>query len=548
MKTAKTNLEWIFNDTPLPDPHGKGERAVKFIKALRHPKSSLAKKQFQLDAWMERIIRKVYGDTLPNGKRRIKTVFMLIGRGNRKTTLAAATELLHTVGPERIPRGLAVSIANDRDQARLTLDEMSGMIDAHPRLVEATRVQSTNNRITHEKSGAQYRAMSADAATAHGRTPNFAFVDELHEFKKGDLYYAITSGLNKTAGSLLWIATTAGVGQTTIAWDMYEYAKRVADGTVIDEAFLPILFQAEPDADWRDEQVWRHTNPGLAHGYPDIDGLRKFVRESEHRPAQREVFKRLHLGMWLDGATEPAFDLAVWDEGNKPFNLLDLEGCKAWIGVDLSKVTDLCAVSATIEMPVGANDNEPPSRDGGPSYALHVRSFAPEEGIRKRSDVDHVPYVLWKEQGYLTATPGDTVDLAVVESAVREMCELFDVQEIAFDRWSARQMMDSLAEDGLPVVEFPQNLATFASPVIEFEKAMFERRLVHGGNPILRWAVGNLVFMEDASGNRRPHKAKSIDRIDPAVAAIMSTGRAAANASVSSSYVSEEWAGGLVFA
>jgi phage terminase large subunit-like protein len=71
---------------------------------------------------------------------------------------------------------------------------------------------------------------------------------------------------------------------------------------------------------------------------------------------------------------------------------------------------------------------------------------------------------------------------------------------------------------------------------------------VHGGNPILRWAVGNLVFMEDASGNRRPHKAKSIDRIDPAVAAIMSTGRAAANASVSGSYVGEDWAGGLVFA
>jgi phage terminase large subunit-like protein len=541
--TMKTNLEWIFNDTPLPDPHGYGERAVKFIKALRHPKSDLPKKAFALDPWMERIIRRVYGDTLPNKQRRTKTVFMLIGRGNRKTTLAAAIELLHTIGPERVPRGLAVSIANDRDQARLTLDEMTGIISAHPRLVEATRVQSTNNRITHEKSGAQYRAMSADAATAHGRTPSFAFVDELHEFKKGDLYYAITSGLNKTAGSLLWIATTAGVGQTTIAWDMYDYAKRVANGTVIDDSFLPILFQAADDADWRDEQVWRDTNPGLAHGYPDIDGLRKFVRESEHRPAQREVFKRLHLGMWLDGAAAPAFDLAVWDEGNKQFDIVDLEGCKAWIGVDLSKVTDLCAVSATIQMPPAANDNETSNR-----YALHVRSFAPEEGIRKRSDVDHVPYVLWRDQGYLTATPGDTVDLNVVEASIREMCELFDVQEIAFDRWSARSMMDSLAEDGLPVLEFPQNLATFAAPVIEFEKALFERRLVHGGNPVLRWAVGNLVFMEDASGNRRPHKAKSIDRIDPAVAAIMSTGRAAANASTSTSYVNEKWADGLVFA
>jgi phage terminase large subunit-like protein len=533
------SLAWIYDNGPLPDPHGHGERAVKFINALRHPKSNLPKKQFQLDPWQERIVRRIYGDTRPNKQRRIKTVMLLIGRGNRKTTLAAAIELLHTVGPERVPQGLAVSIANDRDQARLTLDEMSGMIAAHPRLVEATRVQSTLNRITHDNSGARYQAMSADAATAHGRTPNFAFVDELHEFKKGDLYYAITSGLNKTPGSLLFIATTAGVGQTTIAWDLYDYAKRVAAGTVTDDSFLPILFQAEAESDWRDEQVWRDTNPGLAHGYPDIDGLRKFVREAEHRPAQREVFKRLHLGMWLDGAAEPAFDLAVWDEGNEPFDLVDLEGCKAWIGVDLSKVTDLCAVSAAIQMPAPANDN---------TYALHVRSFAPSEGIRKRSDVDHVPYVLWSDQGFLAPTPGDTVDLAVVESAIRELCELFDVQEISFDRWSARQMMDNLAEDGLPVVEFPQNLATFAAPVIEFEKALFERRIVHGGNPLLRWAVGNLVFMEDASGNRRRHKAKSIDRIDPAVASIMAVGRAAANASVSSSYVTEDWAGGLVFA
>lgn len=162
-------------------------------------------------------------------------------------------------------------------------------------------------------------------------------MDELHEFKKGDLYYAITSGLNKTAGSLLWIATTAGCGQTSIAWDVYEYAKRVADSSVVDDSFLPILFQAADNADWRDEQVWRDTNPGLRYGYPDIDGLRKFVRESEHRPAQREVFKRLHLGMWLDGAASPAFDLAVWDEGKTPFNIVDLEGCKAWIGVDLPR-------------------------------------------------------------------------------------------------------------------------------------------------------------------------------------------------------------------
>jgi len=98
--------------------------------------------------------------------------------------------------------------------------------------------------------------------------------------------------------------------------------------------------------------VARHESRACS---PDIDGLRKFVRESEHRPAQREVFKRSHLGMWLDSAAEPAFDLTVWDEGRETFDIVKLEGCKAWIGVDLSKVTDLCAVSASIQMPTPAN-------------------------------------------------------------------------------------------------------------------------------------------------------------------------------------------------
>src|SRR5690606_5512287 len=117
---------WLFDDSEIPDPHGKGERAVAFIRACRHPKSTAPNRAFQLDRWQERLIRKVYGDTLPDGKRRIKTVFALIPRGNRKTTLGAAMSLLH-LGPERIPRSQVMSSAVDRDQARIALEEMVGI-------------------------------------------------------------------------------------------------------------------------------------------------------------------------------------------------------------------------------------------------------------------------------------------------------------------------------------------------------------------------------------------------------------------------------------
>lgn len=511
---------WIFDDSPIPDPHGKGERAVNFIKALKHPKSTLPGKAFQLDRWQERIIRRVYGDTLPDGTRRIKTVFALIPRGNRKTTLGAAIEMLHLCGPERIDRSQVVSAAVDRDQARIALEEMTGIIGAHPRLAEAMQIQDTKSRITHKKSGAQYRAMSADAATAHGRTPVLALADELHAWKKRDLWDAIKTGLVKTAGSLLWVITTAGIGRENIAYDMYAYAKQVASGAFQDDAFLPILFEASPDYDWRDEAVWHRVNPGLSciPPYPDLAGLRQLVREAEHRPADREMFRQLNLNVWLDGAANPEWDLSIWDECAGEISLADLKGKQAWLAVDLAKRTDLAAVAAAVQL----DDDR---------IALIVRSFAPEQGIRKRTDNDGAPYALWRDQGHLVACPGDIIDRTIIEDHIREFADILDVREVAFDQYLAREMMENLEADGIPVAAFPQTLANFAKPVDDFENLMLTRQLFHDGNPLLRWAVGNVVMMQDQSGNRRPNKSKAADRIDPAVASIMACGRAIAGRS-----------------
>ncbi|MEP7457064.1 terminase TerL endonuclease subunit [Phyllobacterium sp. SB3] len=516
---------WLFDDSPIPDPQGKGERAVKFIKALRHPKSSLPKQAFDLSPWMERLTRRVFGDVRDDGQRKIKTVFLMVGRGNRKTTLAGAWAALTTIGPERRPDSRTYAIANSREQSALTFDELAGICRAHPRTLEATYIQDSLKRVTHSKSKARFAALSNEAKTAHGLTPVFCVVDELHEFTKSDLYDAMQTGLNKSANTLMFIATTAGVGTTTAAYNVYEYAKRVASGVVEDEAFLPVLFEMVKDDDYRDEKVWFKTNPGLSCSppYPDLDGLRKFVREAEHRPASREVFKRLHLGQWLDGAAEPAWDMSIWDENAAPYDLDALEGKRAWIAVDLSKRVDLTAVGICIEV----DDVQ---------FALHVQAFAPSEGIRKRADTDTAPYPLWRDQGYLTECPGDIVDLGTVEDYIISLCDRFDVQEICFDKWSARATMESLEDKGLPVVEFPQNVATYAKPVNDFEDAMFNRRLMHGGNPLLRWAVGNVVLYSDASENRRPLKDKSVDRIDPACVSIMSVGRAMAGNTGRSSY------------
>ena len=169
-------------------------------------------------------------------------------------------------------------------------------------------------------------------------------------------------------------------------------------------------------------------------------------------------------------------------------------------------------------------------------YALHVQCFAPQEGIRRRGDVDHAPYPQWADAGLITPCPGDLVDFDLVESYILDLHERFALQEVAFDRKLAREIMQRLDNQGVPVVDFPQQLMTFAPAVNDFERLFLDRKLAHGGNPLMRWSMGNVVLYHDANNNRRPDKGRSIDRIDPVVASIMGCSRAVQGASARSAY------------
>ncbi|RWB08990.1 MAG: terminase large subunit [Mesorhizobium sp.] len=525
---------WIYNGLPIADPFGHGERAVRFLRALKHPKSRAPKRAFQLDDWQERIVRRIYGPRHDDGTRIIKTVFLLLPRGNRKTSLAAALALLHTIGPEKLPGGEVISAASDQKQARIGFDEAANIIRCDNRFGRKLKIVDHRNRISYPAEGTFYEAISSDAGTQHGRTPVFILADELHAWKKRDLWDVLRSGLPKTKGALVVIATTAGRGQDNVAHELYDYARKVARGDIEDPAFLPILFEAPRDCDWRDEAIWRYVNPGLAHGYPDIDGLRQLAREAENRPGDREAFRQLHLNIWLDHSTDPFVDMAVYDQGNVPIDIDALRGRPCWLAVDLSSTTDLTAIVAAW-------------RDDDGGYIVQPWFFCPGDNLRRRAEIDGVPYPLWREGGFISATPGNVVDYDYVEQRIRELCDEFDVQEIAFDPHLARQTITRLLADGLPAVEMRQGWVTMAPAIRELERAIIAGKFQHGGHPVLRWNFSNIAVETDKAGNQTFHKGKSTDRIDGAQATAMAVGRAFVGESNVSAYNAPESTGLFIF-
>ncbi len=512
--------EWIDAPELIADPLGRGELAVRFLRKLMHPKSQLPGRPFQLDPWQEAIIRAIYGPRDEFGRRIVRRVVIVVPRGNRKTSLAAALTLLHLIGPEKQPGQLVVSAASAHEQAMELYRECAMIVQHDPRLRKRLEVREYKSRIAHAESGSRYIAVAADGNALHGMTPHLVLKDELHAWAgtKGLLQYeALDSALVKVPGTLDITLTTSGRGQENIAWKAVEYAIRVQKGQIDDPATLPVIFMAEPEDDWQDEALWSAVNPGMAHGYPDLQAFRDKARKAEHSPFERDSFLQFNLNRWLDNSTSPFVEMHIFDRGRWEVDLdqMEMDQTPCWIGVDLSKNDDLTAVVACWR-----------TEEGG--YEVHPYFFCPEDALRQKGDRHGVDYVGWAQDGHIIPTPGNTVDLRTVEEHIRELCARFNVQEIAFDPAFGRVMMANLAEDGLPAVEMRQGWVTMGPAVKELERVILAGLFRHGGHPVLRWNFENVQVETDKAGVRTMHKGKSGNKIDGAVACAMAVGRASA--------------------
>ncbi len=531
---------WLFDDSDIDDPFGYGERAVDFLRRLKHPKS--ASGSFDLPMHWERIVRRIYGPSFPDGRRQVRTVFALLPRGARKTTLGAGLALLHTAGWERKPSGQAMVAASAEEDAAISYEEAVAIIKETDWLGENRfRLNESTFVLEHKLSGAKFKALASGGKGKLGKTPQFVLADELIAWE-GDrsrkTWQALRTGMNKAKGALLVIITQAGRGQENLAFDLLGYARKVQSGEIEDPSFLPILFETDPSEkskwdgddvrefdDWEDERLWHFMNPGLEFGYPDIDGLRDYAREGRERPTERDAFRQFHLNTWLDYSASPFVSMSIYDEGRGEIDLdrFESEQTPCYLGVDLSSTSDLTAVVAAWG-----------DRESG--YAVHPWFFLPKDNIHRKAGQDGVNYSAWEEQGLITLTDGNVVDFHAVEAEIEEICARFNVREIAFDPHLARNSLNNLQDKGLPVVEFRQGWVSMSPAINELERAILARQFQHGGHPILRWHFDNIAVRTDTAGNRTFHKGKSKDRIDGAVATAMAVARCAAGESGISSY------------
>lgn len=533
MTTASTYPNWIYDGSEIPDPLGHGERAVKFLRYLRHPASKAPKRALQLAEWQERIVRRIYGPVDEDGERIVREVFLMIPRGNRKTSLAAALADLHLLGPQKLPAGQIIFAAGDRDQASIGFREAADIVRQDARLKAATTIYDAHNSAKMIKShidGSTLKAISSDGRTQHGTTPTFVLADEIHAWRSTgrELWEALQSGMAKRPGGLTVVATTAGRGREGLAAERYDYARKVARGEIENPSFLPIIFEPEEGDDWQDEAIWHKVNPGLSLGFHDIKKLRNDAKEALDNPSKRYEFQQYNLNIWHGNSRDPLFNFDTFDTRHFPVDETDLEVLPCYLGVDYAQSGDLAAVVAAWRFDDG-------------QIALKPWFFVAGEGLQEKERLEGVPYQRWIDERYITATEGPVITQLEVQDTIREICARHSVEQIAYDPWKFQVAATELLEEGLPIVEMRGGPATMGPATGEFVRVVNGRLIRHDGNPVLRNHLAGVAAKVGDTGNISMTKADlKHGHIDGAIASVQAVSRAVAGETNKSQYSGED--------
>jgi len=497
----------------------RADRAIQFIRGLRHTKGRWAGHPFELLPWQERIIRDVFGTVKDDGLRQYKTVYVEVPKKNGKTELAAAVSNYLLFADGEIGAEVYYA-AVDREQAALCYNIASQMVEWSPALSRRAKVIRSTRRIWVEETGSFSRVLSADVKNKHGVNLSGAVIDELHAHPNRDLYDVLSqdSGAGAAREQPLWfIITTAGYDRHSICWELHEYACQVIDGTIDDPTFYGVIYGVPETCDWEDESEWAKANPSIDRIFT-LDDLREAYQRAKGNPARESLFRRLRLNQWTASETR-WLNVKDWDSCVADIDLADRE---CYGGLDLSSTTDLTAFALCFPV--------------GDEYHLRTHFWLPGDNIDDREKRDRVPYRQWEREGWLTLTPGNVIDYDRLFADLVEYRAKYRINEVAFDRWGAEMLRQKLVDAGLIMVEFGQGYRSMSSPAKEFERLVLSGRLHHDANPILRWNLDSTVITSDAAGNIKPDKSKSTQRIDGIVASVMALDRAIRHGSGASIY------------
>ncbi|KRK38990.1 terminase large subunit [Loigolactobacillus bifermentans] len=517
-KAVKRYFKWKKRKDIWWDNY-KANEALDFMQTfVRHVKGTLAGKLLELEPWEMFGFAQLYGWQHHNDKgetcRVISEVYWQVPKKNGKTLIGTGALAYAMYGDDELGANV-YCCASDFDQAQYAAGPFALTIQNSEELYANTQIfkgkggSVTGAAYRYDLEGINYinefKVMTKNTGKIEGSNPSFVLNDELHTQKNMEQYDNFKSAMADRLQPIMFNISTAGKGSSSVGMRVYKESKAILEQDN-DDSRLVLIYEPNRGYDYADRKVWKMVNPNIGISVT-MEFLEKEFKSAERSEHGKGEFLSKHLDVFVNGA-DNYFTRDQVEPILQPGKMGDLSHMPCWLGVDLSKTTDLTCISLNFPTQM---------EDGRAMLKVKQRYFLPFENVDFREQEDNVPYRQLAEQGFVEFCEGRMIDQDQVLEYVRGLMEEYEIQGINYDPAMAQHLVEMFENLGLECVEVRQYPTVLNDVVRDTERLMYEKRLITD-NPLLVYCLLNVVAIENINGMIAPSKRQSTHKIDGAAA------------------------------
>jgi phage terminase large subunit-like protein len=465
--------------------------------------------------WFRDAVRVLFGSYDPDQDvRHIRELFLMVPKKSSKTSYAAAMLLTAVLVSPR-PRAEYLFIGPTQEISDLAFQQAAGMVEIDPVLAAKCHIQHHIKKITYRPTGAFLKVKSFSPNVVTGSKPAGVLIDELHvigEMNNADRVLGqLRGGLVSQPESFMVNITTqserppAGVFKAELM-----KARKVRDGT-LKASILPMLYEFPEGVDWRDSANWWMVTPNRGKSItverliPDFHQAESAGEEELRRWASQHLNIEIGLALKCDRWAGANF----WEQQAAVVSLQTvLAECEVvTIGIDGGGLDDLLGLAV-----MGRK------RDSH-EWLCWTHAWAhPSVMDRRKSEASR--FQDFARDGNLTLVTqiGDDVEEVAGICAEVEQSGLLD--KIGVDPHGLGGIIEAIHDAEVPpekIVGISQGWK-LTGAIKTAERKLAEGALIHGGQPMMNWCVGNAKVEPRGNAITITKQAAGFAKIDPLMA------------------------------
>ena len=516
----KSGRSLIPFDPLFPEEAQQAEEVFGSLRMVDAPGSPLMRDT--CEPWVFDLVKAVFGAyNHETGRRLVRETLLLISKKNGKSTIAAGIMLTALIMNWRQSAELLI-LSPTKEIADNSFKPIRDMIAIDDELRALFQVQEHIRTITHRVTKAFLKVVAADAETVSGKKAAYIFIDELHEFGKRprarNMLLEATGGLaSRPEGFVVYATTQSEAPPAGVFKEKLDYARAVRDGRIVDDAFLPILYEFPKSmidaGEHRNLENAYITNPNWGVSV-DIEHItREFTKAQEAGEEQFREFLAKHLnveiGLALLSNRWAGADFWEAQAGNHTLDELIARSEVVTAGIDGGGLDDLLGFA------VLGRDKETKR------WLLWNRAWAhPSVLERHKQDVSRLEdFQRAGELVFVGRMGEDTHELA-------ELClKLYDsgkLNLIGIDPSGTGSILEDIDKAGIPADKLMGVSQGWKlnGAIITAERKLAAGELFHAGQALMAWCVGNARVEPRGNAILITKQASGSGKIDPLMATL----------------------------